>query len=180
MEAVAGIEPALLALQVCSYWSGRDPKLFTHVHPHASTGGADRREQRTGMNETETETEPTRLSTPSRHFGAAKSPLPHQAGPPAAGRARWRPRAAAAPCLRHRSGGPRHSARNTAKVDSQSTQRPDQPERQDQAEEVERRPHVYLSSAPPREAQSRDKRRPNVPHAQARGGADRDVLKKRG
>jgi hypothetical protein len=29
-----------------------------------------------------------------------------QGGPPTAARARWRPRAAAAPCLRHRSGGP--------------------------------------------------------------------------
>lgn len=29
-----------------------------------------------------------------------------QGGPPTAGRARWRPWAAAAPCLRHRSGGP--------------------------------------------------------------------------
>ncbi|MGW9147578.1 hypothetical protein ACWGQ7_32180 [Streptomyces rochei] len=46
----------------------------------------------------------------------------------------WRPVAPAAPCLRHRSGGPPPLSAQHAKAVDQARRKPDLPEHQDQAD----------------------------------------------
>lgn len=63
-----------------------------------------------------------------------------QGGPPSAGRARWRPRAAAALVCRPAPAAPTRSARSNAEADSLSRKQPDQSEHQDQADTDQARP----------------------------------------